>query len=113
MRGGAEDRDVKTVARFRVTGPDTATDVGGTTRVHTRLRRMGAACSEFDHVTTARRFHHARGLGGDERLKTDCGEKIRLGNLSFDDGCANGQDWFAGEERSALTHREQVAGEAE
>ncbi len=56
-------------------------------------------------------LHHASGFGCDQGLKPDGCEQIGLGNLGFDQRCANGEDRLAGKNRRAFRDRKQIAGE--
>jgi hypothetical protein len=67
---------------------------------------VGAARSKFHHVAPAAGLHHARGFGGNERLKRDRGEKIRLGNLRLDERRPHGQHGLAREQWRAFRRGE-------
>ena len=72
---------------------------------------MGAAGSKFHHIAPAPGFHHARGFGGDERLKRDRGEQIRLGNLRLDQWRSHGEHGLAREQRRAFRGGKKITSE--
>ena len=55
----------------------------------------------------------ARGFGRDQGLEGDGGQQVGFRDLGFDDGGADGEHGFAGEEQGAFGDGEEIAGEAE
>ena len=73
---------------------------------------MRAAHAEIDEHLARRRQHHARGLGGDQRLKMQDVDQPRFGELCLRHRRGDAQDRFIGEKHRALGHGVHVAGEA-
>src|SRR5439155_277738 len=106
-------RDVETKTGQRVAGARAASDICRARPQHSSFGCVCAASAELHHGTVARRFCAARGLGGDQGLKREGGEKIRLRDLGLDDGGAKRERGLAGEQRGAFRDCEKVARETE
>ena len=112
MPGGAEYRNAVAVSGFRIAGARATADIGRSRRQDPRLRaKMRATGSELDYGVTQGSPHDACRLGGNGRLKPDGRQQIGFDQLRFDQGRSDGQERLTGEERRALAHGKEIAGE--
>ena len=113
MRHGAEGRDAEQPLGLDRGGAGESDEVAGACGEHARLRAVGAAEAEIDEEPALRGKHHARRLGGDQRLEVEEIHDPRLDELGERQRRGDAEDRLVGEEESALRHGVDVAGEAE
>ena len=90
-----------------------AADVGGAGAEDGAVRALRAAGAEFQHRAAFGGADDAVGLGGDQALVVQREQQIRLNELRLNGGRADGQQRLLGEDRRALGHGIDVAGEFE
>ena len=112
MRHRAEDRDAVALAGKHRGGAGESGDVARSRRPEAGLGAVRAAQAEIDQRLARRRQHHARRLGGDQRLEMQNVDQARLHQLRLRQRRGHAQDRLVGEEHRALRHGVDVAGEA-
>ena len=113
MGGSAHHGNAVRKSGERVASAGATADPGGARSEGAGFRGVCAARAELHDGASGGGGGTARGFGGDQGLEGDGGEQIGFRNLGFDDGGANGEDRFAGEENGAFGGGEEVAGETE
>src|ERR1035441_8045507 len=113
MGGGAHHRDAVPESGERVAGAGAAAEPGGPRAQRAGFGSVRAARAELHHGTPGGGRGAARGFGGDQGLEGDGAQQVGFRDLGFDDGGADGERGFAGEQDGAFGDGEEVAGEAE
>ena len=113
MGHGAPDRDAVTDAGADVAGAVEAGEVGEAGEGGGGVEAVGASRPEVDDGATGGGVGGPGRLGGDQGLEADAVEQVGLNDLGFDDGGADLDDGFVGEDDLAFLDAARLAGEAE
>ena len=113
MRHGAERRDPEPFFGEHRRGAGKSHDIARARRHHAGLGAVCPAQPEIDQRLVGRREPHARGLGGDQRLKMQNVDKPGFDQLRLRQRRRDPQDRLVGEEYRAFRHRMHVAAKAQ
>ena len=110
---GAPDRDAVTDAGADVAGAVEAGEVGEAGEGVGGVEAVGASRPEVDDGATGGGVGGPGRLGSHQGLEADAVEQVGLNDLGFDDGGADLDDGFVGEDDLAFLNAARLAGETE
>ena len=113
VRHGADNRHAVALAGQHIGGAGKAGEVTRPRRVKRGLGAVRGAQTEIGEDFARRRQHHARGLGGDQRLEMQDVDEARFDQLCLRQRCGNADQRLVWETNAAFGNRVHVAGEAE